>query len=152
MSIVSIDSRPLRFYPDEIPPFPHEPSARHFGISDFGTRGRGVYALASFEAGALLFAFSGIVVSEITQYSLQLADRLHIHDPWFMGFVLHSCDPNALCDVASRRFTAARFIAAGEPVTMDYESTEDSLYRRFRCICGSTRCRGTIRGRRAARA
>jgi hypothetical protein len=36
---------------------------------------------------------------------------------------------------------------AGELLTMDYDETEDILFRAFQCCCGSTRCRGTVGGR-----
>ncbi len=141
-----------RFYPDEIPPFPDEPMRHEFAIRRFGELGRGVCALRRFDPGALLFAFSGTIVTELTQYSLRLADNRHIHDPWFMGLVLHSCDPNACCEIESRTFTALRRVEPGDAITMDYEATEDVLFHAFRCRCGSGRCRGLIAGRKVLRA
>jgi hypothetical protein len=30
---------------------------------------------------------------------------------------------------------------------MDYETTEDELFRAFNCACGSVSCRGQIKGK-----
>ena len=137
-----------RFYPEWIPPFEGEPKITDFVVSSVNeTKGQGVIAQTSFDSGHLLFVFAGVIVSEITQYSLQITDDCHVHDPFFMGKVLHSCDPNAECDVVRREFRAVRPIAAGAIITMDYESTEDLLFKPFECACGAPACRGWIAGR-----
>lgn len=138
-----------RFYADDIPPFPYEPTRDRFSI-DFvdGTVGRGVVARVPFRAGEIVFAFTGIALPEITQYSLQLPNGLHLHDPDFMGRVLHHCDPNTTVDMEHLLFIARRTILPGEFVTMDYAQTEDVLFKTFLCQCGAPQCRGEIRGRR----
>lgn len=37
-------------------------------------------------------------------------------------------------------------IVPGEYLTMDYETTEEELFREFTCCCGSDKCRGLIQG------
>lgn len=138
----------MRFYPDFMPPFEYEPTSDRFAIQAVdGGRGQGVVALVPFQPGDIVFRFTGFFSSEITQFSLQYVPGLHLHDPFFMGKVLHSCSPNTWCDMTTRTYTAVRAIAPGECVTMDYEQTEDVLYRAFHCSCGAPNCRDLIQGR-----
>jgi len=136
-----------RFYPDCLPPFQYEPSCEDFEIRRISDRiGQGVIALKSFHKGDLVCAFTGFLTDTITQFTLQLSRRVHIHDPYFMGKVLHSCDPNTICDVKKRVFIAIKDIAPGEPVTIDYAHTEVILYKPFHCSCGAANCRGYVTG------
>lgn len=136
-----------RFYPDTIPPYLFEPTHEKFDILNTADgRGEAVVSLAHFEPGETLFIFSGVVVPEITLFTLQLSETAHVHDPFFMGKVLHSCSPNARVVMTERRFIAVNYIAPGDCITMDYNSTEDRLFRGFECRCGSPNCQGTIRG------
>lgn len=137
----------MRFYPDFIPPFAHEPTTDRFEIRFIGDGvGQGVVALASFEPGDIIFRFTGTFSNEITQFTLQVTEDLHLHDPFFMGKILHSCDPNAHVDMATRTFTAVRAIRPGDFVTMDYAQTEARLFKPFQCACGSANCRGWVQG------
>ena len=137
-----------RFYPNSLPLFPNEPAVDKFKICRISdSTGEGVVSLASFKKGDLVCAFTGYLVNFITQYSLALGPDLHIHDPYFMGKVLHSCDPNLHCDMKRRAFIAKRNIQSGELITMDYAQTEDKLFRPFECSCGAANCRGFVTGR-----
>jgi len=49
----------------------------------------------------------------------------------------------------SLTFTARKQINPNEFLTMDYESTEDELFRFFNCGCGSENCHGYITGRKS---
>lgn len=139
----------LRFYPDEFPTFEHEPTRDRFAIVPVGDSvGEGVRAQVSFARGELVFEFTGFFSRRVTLFSLQVEEGLHLHDPYFMGKVLHSCDPNTRVDMRARTFTAVRPIDAGEFITMDYASTEMELHRTFRCACGAAHCRGVIKGSR----
>jgi hypothetical protein len=69
------------------------------------------------------------------------------------NFINHSCDPN--CDVEvfptnyAIKLTANRDIMPGEPVTIDYDATEEDLIAQggaFDCQCGSSNCRGRVVG------
>lgn len=138
-----------RFYPDMLPPFENEPTPERFSIVRVGDDvGQGVMTHVAFEAGELIFAFTGFFSREITQFSLQVREGLHLHDPYFMGKILHSCDPNAIVDMETRTFTALRHIEPGEYITMDYASTEDYLFKTFPCSCGAEHCRGIVTGRK----
>ncbi len=138
-----------RFYPESIPSFEHEPTRDRFRIKQFKNgEGEGVVSLTSFEPGDIVFALTGSVSTEVTQFSLQLEENQHLHDPYFYGKILHSCDPNCHVDVANRRFIATRSIKKGDLVTMDYAQTEDFLFKSFPCSCGVVNCRGIVLGRK----
>lgn len=136
-----------RFYPDFFPTFEYEPTKDKFAIHHVGDGvGEGVVALVDFEPGQIVFRFTGVFSGDITQYTLRVTDNLHLHDPLFMGKILHSCDPNCSVDMHTRTFTAVRAIKAGEFVTMDYAQTEAHLFRDFDCACGAESCRGHVYG------
>ncbi len=138
-----------RFYPETIPSFEHEPTRDRFRIQQFENgQGEGVVCLTSFNSGDIVFALTGAVSSEVTQFSLQVGENLHLHDPHFYGKILHSCDPNCHVDVDNRRFIAIKPINKGELVTMDYAQTEDFLFKTFPCGCGASNCRGVVLGRK----
>jgi len=120
-------------------------------ISTDDGKGEGLQAVAGFRAGEIVFTFTGSVVNEQTLYTLQIEPGKYLSDPLVMGKVLHSCAPNMHCDMRTLTFTAVRDIAPGEMLTMDYESTEDELFRQFFCGCGAASCRGWIRGSKVSR-
>lgn len=137
----------MRFYPDFVPPFEYEPTKERFEIRQVGDGvGEGVVSLVDFEPGDIIFRFTGIFSSQITLFTLQVADGLHLHDPFFMGKILHSCDANATVDMQTRTFTATKAIKAGDFVTMDYAQTEARLFKDFDCSCGAANCRGHVSG------
>lgn len=140
----------LRFYPDSIPRFCHEPTRDRFLINGDDRYGEGVVSLTSFSRGEIVFGFTGFFSAEVTQFSLQIRDGLHLHDPFFYGKILHSCSPNARVDLKRRVFVATRRILPGQHVTMDYAQTEDYLFKTFDCQCGAQSCRGYIAGRKQA--
>lgn len=138
----------MRFYPDSFPQFDYEPTTDRFAIQRIGDSvGEGIVSLVHFNPGDIVFRFTGFLLNEMTLFTLQYGSSLHIHDPYFMGKTLHSCDPNLSCDMSKREFTAVREINPGDLLTMDYEQTEDALFRGFECGCGSSSCRGLILGR-----
>ncbi|GAB4520724.1 MAG: hypothetical protein OHK0046_31340 [Anaerolineae bacterium] len=136
-----------RFYPEFFPAFEYEPTTDNFAIQRVSDGvGEGVVALVDFEPGSIVFRFTGIFSADITQFTLRVTDELHLHDPIFMGKILHSCDANCDVNMQTRTFTAKRHIKAGEFVTMDYAQTEAHLYRNFECCCGASNCRGFVTG------
>ncbi|WP_347400953.1 SET domain-containing protein-lysine N-methyltransferase, partial [Bacillus thuringiensis] len=90
--------------------------------------GQGVKAKKSFKKGCLLFRFFGKTRDFQTLYTLQLQKGIYIEDPYFMGRILHSCEPNAYVTMETQEFWALRDIDMGEYITMDYLQTEDKLY------------------------
>jgi len=62
------------------------------------------------------------------------------------NFINHSCDPNLRYDIAGN-VVAARFIAQGEEVFIDYGCFIVNFDEPFDCACGAPNCRGRIRKR-----
>ena len=142
----------MRLYPDFLPVISNEPLVGDFEVARIDAeRGEGVIALRGFSAGEPLFRMNGIPKREMTLHTLQMGPGRHLHDPWVAGKVLHCCEPNSRLDVKTRMFVAVREIAPGDLLTMDYDETEDYLFRSFDCRCGATHCRGHIGGRLATR-
>jgi len=56
----------------------------------------------------------------------------------------HSCDPNAWLD--GLNLVARRPIAPGEQITVEYATFCGDDMQPFACTCGTSACRGTIRG------
>lgn len=109
--------------------------------------GLGVRARRGFAAGETMHRFAGVVSEAICQHSLQIDSARHISGTRYIGYLSHGCDPNARLDMAGFALVAARAIAPGEVVTIDYAETEDRLHRQFACGCGAAACRGWIHGR-----
>ena len=135
-----------RFYPDNFPEFINEPRRSAFSIIHTSEKGEGIIAKRVFNTGDIVFTFTGVVIPFRELFTLEISPDLHIFDPYFMGKVLHSCDPNMRADMKTLTFYATRKIEVGEFLTMDYESTESKLYREFNCKCGSSNCRKVIKG------
>jgi len=127
----------MRFYPEIIAPYWMEPLPAEFAIRETASAGKGLFAKRRFPKGERLFVFSGILGTNITQHSLRVSTGNHLHDEWVMGYSLHSCDPNCTVDMKERTFTATRDIQEGDAVTMNYNETEEVLFRPFVCRCGS---------------
>lgn len=142
--------RIFRHYNGLCASFKNEPTSDRVAVVPCGDKGEGLAARRSFKKGEIVFKFWGRVLNEQSLYTLQIQPGLYIEDPIVMGKVLHSCDPNMSCDMETLTFTAARPIAPGDLLTMDYESTEDELFRPFECGCKSSKCRGKIQGRKYA--
>lgn len=56
----------------------------------------------------------------------------------------HSCEPNT--GYAGLDVVALRDIAGGEELTLDYAEVLDEGSEPFTCACGTSRCRGVVRG------
>ena len=137
-----------RFYHDLCAPYPYEPTRDLFGVVYSTEKGEGLITLTCFEPGDKVFRFFGIAKRVQTLYTLQKAPGIYIEDPIVMGKVLHSCNPNMICDMETQTFIAIKHIKSGQYLTMDYETTEDALFRAFECGCGNKNCRGLIQGKK----
>lgn len=111
-------------------------------------KGYGVYARRPFRRGYRICRISGTIVHTVMQHTLQVSPDAHLYDPYFTGFLLHSCDPNVFLDMARFELWATKDIGVGQALMMDYASTEDYLFKQFPCLCGSPGCRKWITGRR----
>ncbi|WP_257475507.1 hypothetical protein [Bacillus sp. FDAARGOS_1420] len=136
-----------RFYPKEIPIFYNEPSTEMFEIVITPIFNKGVISKKGFTQGDCLFKFAGKVQDYQTLYTLQLKENIYIEDPYFMGMLLHSCEPNAIVNMDAQEVYALQEINVGDYITIDYLKTEDMLFQSFQCACGLPNCKGYLVGR-----
>ncbi|MDZ3952382.1 hypothetical protein U0X36_05410 [Bacillus thuringiensis] len=136
-----------RFYPKEVPIFNNETSTEKFEIVINDVFNKGVVSKKEFAKGDLLFKFAGEIQYHQTLYTLQLKTGVYIEDPYFMGRILHSCEPNSIVNMETQEFYAIQDINVGDYITIDYLKTEDVLFQSFQCACGSPDCKGYITGR-----
>jgi len=119
--------------------------------------GSGVCTLHSVKRGQALLIFTGPVLATMAhRAALRESDEdwfLQISATEYLGpsgglddFVNHACEPNCGLQFgeAGIRLVAVTDIAAGEQLTFDYATTQNAYPKRFRCLCGSPRCRGEI--------
>ncbi len=109
--------------------------------------GLGVHAQVPIRMGQRLYRIQGCLCSVPTRFSLQVAPTVHVEPggaDW--GHINHSCDPNLVVDFAGWRFRAARDIAEGEQLVLNYLNTERELATPFACRCGARSCLGFIGG------
>ncbi len=119
--------------------------------------GFGVYAIEAVAAGEVVSVWGGYVVDEeqldtlpheIQQHTVQIEEGLYlatIGGAETADFINHSCDPN-LGLRGQITLVALRDIEVGEEVCFDYATTDCTPYDEFECRCGSSACRGTVRG------
>lgn len=139
----------MLIYPYELDKNDGYPSRSSFTVKkQDGEMGYGVYTKKDIKRGSLVARFSGNVINKVVQHSLQINPTTHLYDPHFSGLLLHSCSPNVMLDMQDFTIWAITDIEAGEALTMDYASTEDHLFKQFKCLCESENCRHWISGRR----
>jgi len=142
----------LHLFDEAFPTEGHNwPMASDFELRHTESHGEQIVSKRLFLPGDVVAEFMGILLPVQTLFTLQIIPGLYLHDPYFMGKILHSCAPNMHCDMEKRVFFAKTLIDIGDVLTMDYETTEDYLYRSFHCQCGSPSCRGLINGRLASK-
>jgi len=143
---MSVDD-PSRFYPSCFPVMQNEPLKTHFIVLEsLEDIRKGLLSLSSFDSGDLIAQCAGISLNFQTLYSLQKTPTEFLHDPFFSGYLLHSCDPNAELNMDDFTLLAIKPIKCFELITIDYEKTEDKLYQGFTCLCGNSNCKGWIEG------
>ncbi|WP_395374740.1 hypothetical protein [Marinicella sp. W31] len=126
-----------------------EPSAFTLADKDFLT-GKSIQVLKSFKRKEKIAHITGEVNDIISPDSVQIGPEQHLHDPYVLGMLTHSCDPNTYFDVKNRHLVAAKSILENEFLTIDYTQTEDYLFRQFQCRCKTAKCKGWIHGRKEA--
>lgn len=109
---------------------------------------RSLRSLRAFAVGEVLTPFrAAATYDRPARMTLQVSEREHITLwPSVLTFTNHSCDPNAFFDTEQGRLIALKPIAAGEPITFFYPSTEWTMAEPFDCSCGSARCLRRIAG------
>ena len=137
----------MQIYPYEIEEPTGYPTRKDFFVSTDGDeKGFGLFTRRPFKKGDQMARFTGQVLNEVKLHTLQINRAKHLHDPHFVGYLLHACNPNVALDMETLTMYAVRDIEAGEALTMDYASTEDVLYRQFPCLCQADDCRKWITG------
>lgn len=141
-----------RYYPSEVPVFDYEPLRQFFKIVKSPEAiNEGIISLISLNEGDIAFRWTGWFLTNQTLHSLQHKDGIYIHDPYFSGKLLHSCEPNLKLDMGTLTAYVIRPIKVFDRLTCDYDDTEDILYNHFNCTCGSENCKGYIMGKKATK-
>lgn len=136
-------------YPDQFGRDPLFPKHSDFAVVfKDDLVGKGVIAYRPYKQGDVIARMAGHIVHEIRQHTLQITPEIHLFDPYFSGFFLHSCAPNISLNMVDFTVTALCDIAANSFLYMDYAETEDVLFKQFPCSCGAPSCRGWITGRK----
>lgn len=118
--------------------------------------GRGCFARVHLSKGKKIAEYTGEKISNAEADRRAGRRRLRICDidgRWSLDgskggngthYINHSCEPNSYMKILYGHILvlALRDIAAGEEITLDYQSTLHS--DRKRCTCGARSCRGTI--------
>jgi SET domain-containing protein len=127
--------------------------------------GRGMFATSAINAGEVVVIWGGVVFTrvEVDVGKAEVHSTVPIGEHLYLGrrvgeydrerddrgdFMNHSCDPSCwMRDEVT--LIARRDIRPGEELTADYVMWEndESFTKPWRCACGSTLCRRSIRGR-----
>ena len=143
------ERQPTPLYPAVVPRDENHPTSAQFEVVNTGDeRGHALRTKVAFRQDERVAQLSGILIRHTTLDTIQISPQLHMSDPWFCRFLLHSCGPNLKIEITAMEARAARDILAGEYLTIDYAATEDVLANQFVCHCGSPHCRGWMTGRR----
>jgi D-alanine-D-alanine ligase len=81
------------------------------------------------------------------RYAYAVSDELFIlwdEDPSEWAPQNHSCDPNTV--INGLNVMALKNIRKNEELTLDYSQFLDDNMEPFQCRCGSSNCRGLIKG------
>jgi SET domain-containing protein len=139
-----------------------------FEVRDSVIAGKGAFAIRPINKGEQLIEYVGEIITHPEadeRYDDESMDEHHtflftitsrlVIDATTNGnesrFINHSCDPNCEAEITKGRvfISAIRDIAEGEELHYDYgyersgdETEEDE--RRYRCVCGTAKCRGSI--------
>lgn len=139
-----------------------------FEVRDSVIAGRGAFAIRPIKKGEKVIEYVGERITHAQadlRYDDESMDEHHtflftissrtVIDATYDGnesrFINHSCDPNCEAEISRGRvwISAIRDISVGEELNYDYgyersgdETEEDEA--RYKCLCGTARCRGSI--------
>lgn len=143
-----------------------------FEVRPSSIQGLGAFATVSIPAGVRLIEYTGERLTPAqaeARYPDGEDDRHHTYlfaidddivlDAAVNGnearFINHSCDPNCDAVVEDGRIwiETIRDVAPGEELAYDYAYALEQRHtpaakRRYPCVCGSAKCRGTILARK----
>jgi uncharacterized protein len=116
--------------------------------------GKGVFAVNNMQIGEFVAGFNGhiytagkasLLSASIRNHAVQFSPNLWRDSVGIARFLNHSCEPNCRISGDFDVITIGS-IKAGEELTWDYSTTENSdwVVPGGRCLCGSTKCRDTI--------
>jgi cyanophycin synthetase len=118
-----------------------------------GRIGRGVAATRDIAAGETVVRTWGQQAPQRSRHTIQVERQMHIVPDGVALLMNHACDPN--CGVVIRsgvkeiEIRALRPIAAGEEITIDYDTFEEEVaHLGGPCRCGTAKCRGRVAGYR----
>jgi len=143
-------------------------NALAFEIRDSGIAGKGAFAIRPIKSGERLIEYVGERITHAEadrRYDDESMDEHHtflftissrtVIDATNGGnearYINHSCDPNCESEIIRGRvwISAIAAIAIGEELHYDYayersgdETDEDE--QRYKCLCGTAKCRGSI--------
>lgn len=139
-----------------------------FDIRSSPIQGLGAFATARIPGGIRLIEYAGQRLTPAESDARYPDDEAGRHHTYLFAidddvvidaavdgnearFINHSCDPNcdAVIDGGRIWIETIRDIAPGEELAYDYAYVLDERHtpaakRRFPCVCGSAKCRGTI--------
>lgn len=108
---------------------------------------RGLFAGEPIAEGEVILTYDGPLLDHPTRLSIQVDNDLHIEGTDDSNkFLNHSCDPRAYVDWKGLCLRARVAIPRGVEITVNYLTTDDRIHAPFTCRCGSTVCKGRIRG------
>ena len=119
--------------------------------------GCGVFAREPIKKDELICLWGGRIVAgneldpgmpHFTQRILQIEDGFYLEAPEPLepsDCFNHSCEPN-VGFTGQVGLVAMRNIEAGEELNFDYAMCDGSNYDEFDCYCGSSSCRGSVKG------
>src|SRR3989344_6829156 len=126
-------------------------------IKDAGDKGKGLFAITNIQKGEVIFNWEGELIyeaemaswlpSDVRDHAIQFAPDKWIDTNREGRYSNHSCNPNAGIE-GLFKLVALRDIPAGEEITWDYDTTENSDWVMETCRCGSQDCRKLIKGYR----
>ena len=116
-----------------------------------GRLGKQAVAARAFQRGEVVTEGFGPTTTERSMHTIQIDAGLHLVPPSPMKFFNHSCEPNCgiliRCGIDNLEIHALRDLAAGEELTLDYETFEEEFEALTGpCLCRSPKCRGRLRG------
>lgn len=143
-------------------------SALAFEIRESKLAGKGAFAIRPIQKGERLIEYVGERITHAMADERYDDDSMDEHHTFLFSvssrtvidatrdgnesrFINHSCDPNCETEVKQGRvyIFALRDIRVGEELAYDYgyERSGDETAkeeRQYRCLCGTTKCRGSI--------
>ena len=115
-----------------------------------GDMGLTAYAVDAMIPGTVLFRCVGLLVPAATMYTIQQSRTGHLLFGHGAECIAHACDPNVVvvlgADGESFQFVLRRAVAPGDMLGFNYQSTEWTMQKPFRCLCGAECCAKEVMG------